>query len=554
MLLNEYTTINISNKNKKYYIKTGYDIKKFGKYVIKTKDLSSGSHVKVNVKCVHCNNIKNVRYYDYYKITTNNTEDYYCKNCKHIRTQNTIFKKYGINNVFQSEEIKNKIKETNSKLYGVDYPMQNKIIQEKTIKTNLKVRGVKYPTQSENVIKKQKETNLKLYGNTFSLKNKDIIEKSNKTKLELYGTINVSESKTIQDKKIKTRLYSLSTNYDKYEFVNNEDGFYHIKCDNNCEHIFKITPDLFRNRVKQHTILCNICNPLNSYSTSGMELELQNYIKSIYSGEISLNNRELIKPFEIDIYIKEKNIAFEFNGVFWHNELNKPRYYHKNKTDLLLEKNIQLIHIWEDDWVHKKELLKSLIKSKFDLIDGKIYARNCKIKTITENKTYHNFLEENHIQGYAQASIKIGLYFNNNLVSLMSFSKIKKSSKSKNIYDTNCELIRYSNKLNMTVVGGEIKLFNHFISHYKPTTILSYSNKDTSTENLYNILGFKKIGEAEPTYQYIIDGIRKHRFNFRKILLIKQGFDINKSEKEIMYERNYYRIYNSGYFIFEMKL
>jgi hypothetical protein len=44
----------------------------------------------------------------------------------------------------------------------------------------------------------------------------------------------------------------------------------------------------------------------------------------------------------------------------------------------------------------------------------------------------------------------------------------------------------------------------------------------------------------------LIDGVREHRFNWRKSKLVKLGFDILKTEEEIMNENGYYRIYNGG--------
>lgn len=46
---------------------------------------------------------------------------------------------------------------------------------------------------------------------------------------------------------------------------------------------------------------------------------------------------------------------------------------------------------------------------------------------------------------------------------------------------------------------------------------------------------------------------RESRFKYRKSELIKQGFDKNKTEKQIMIDRNYFRIYDCGTLKFEWK-
>ena len=107
-------------------------------------------------------------------------------------------------------------------------------------------------------------------------------------------------------------------------------------------------------------------------------------------------------------------------------------------------------------------------------------------------------------------------------------------------------MLRFCNKLNTNIIGGASKLFKHFVENYKSKEITTYADRSISQGRLYETLGFKFIKKTEPNYYYIIDGIRHHRFNFRKDVLVKQGYDPNKTEHEIMLERNIYRIYDSG--------
>jgi len=107
-------------------------------------------------------------------------------------------------------------------------------------------------------------------------------------------------------------------------------------------------------------------------------------------------------------------------------------------------------------------------------------------------------------------------------------------------------MLRFCNRLNTSVVGSASKLFKYFVKTYKPSEIVSYADRSYSEGDLYTILGFKMVSMTKPNYYYIINGIRKHRFGFRKDVLVKQGFDSNKTEHEIMLERKIYRIFNSG--------
>jgi hypothetical protein len=96
------------------------------------------------------------------------------------------------------------------------------------------------------------------------------------------------------------------------------------------------------------------------------------------------------------------------------------------------------------------------------------------------------------------------------------------------------------------VIGGASKLFKYFIKNYNPIEITTYADRSHSKGNLYEKLGFDFIHDTQPNYYYIINGIRKHRFNFRKDKLVSDGYDENMTEHEIMLSRNIYRIFDSG--------
>lgn len=262
------------------------------------------------------------------------------------------------------------------------------------------------------------------------------------------------------------------------------------------------------------------------------------------------NERITIYPQELDIYIPEKKVAIEYDGLYWHNELKKDKDYHLNKT-LECEKNgIRLIHIFEDEWIHKKDIVKSRLKSIFGIVNNKIYARKCTIKDVSFNES-KTFLEENHIQGNCVSRYRYGLYYNNELVSLMTFGENRKKLGSKS-EEEHYELLRFCNKLNTLVIGGASKLLNYFIKTHKPKEIISYCDKRWSVGNMYEKLGFKLVSISKPNYFYIINGKRENIFKYRKSELIKQGFDKNKTEHEIMLERGIYRIYDCGTILYKL--
>ena len=184
-----------------------------------------------------------------------------------------------------------------------------------------------------------------------------------------------------------------------------------------------------------------------------------------------------------------------------------------------------------------------MIKNQLNIYNTKIYARKCKIKLI-DNKVAREFLDKNHLQGKCPVSINYGLFYNNELVSLMSFGTSRHFiGNGKSEY----ELLRFCNKINTNVIGGASKLFKHFINTHKPQEIISYADRRWSRGNLYDVLGFEKYNESKPNYFYVIKAERKNRFNFRKSILMKKyGCPETMSEHEFCLSQKWYRIYDCG--------
>ena len=240
---------------------------------------------------------------------------------------------------------------------------------------------------------------------------------------------------------------------------------------------------------------------------------------------------------ELDIYIPEKKIAIEFNGVYWHSSEFKSPKYHFNKFKKCLDAGIQLITIWEDQWRNKKEICKEIIKSKLGIYNTRLYARKC---DIVEVKSCKSELDTWHLQGWAPSKYNFVLKYNNEPVAIMTFG-VRKIS---NI--PQFELIRFCSKPGIQIVGGASKLFKHFIEKYNPPKIISYSSNDISTGTLYGSMGFMKVSESISYWYIDKQHKRYHRSNFRKCDLIKKGCPIDMSEHEWMSLQGYLCIYDCG--------
>lgn len=273
------------------------------------------------------------------------------------------------------------------------------------------------------------------------------------------------------------------------------------------------------------------------------EKEVLNYIKSIYTGWIIENDRSILEGKELDIVLPDLGIAIEFNGIYWHSQ--KDKNYHLNKLLKVEDFGYRLISINETDWLNKQEIVKSRL-NHFILGSKKIYARNCKIEEVSIEQA-REFLNTNHIQGYANGNIRYGLFYKNNLVALMTFMK---SRFNKNIQ---YELVRYCSSLGTGIIGGASKLLKHFEKHINPESLISYADRNYSSGNLYTKLGFTFSHASEPNYRYYSATKSYSRQQCMKHKLPKLFPTLYKeemTEREIMKAARFYPVYDCGNLVF----
>jgi hypothetical protein len=225
------------------------------------------------------------------------------------------------------------------------------------------------------------------------------------------------------------------------------------------------------------------------------EIQLADFI----SDNVENVSKLRLKNHEIDIYLPDSKLGFEFNGLYWHCELFKNKTYHYDKWKICQDNDIQLINIWEDDWQFKQDIVKSNILHKLGKSKYLIYANQCIIKCVSLNES-NNFLDANHLQGKCKASIHLGLFYHDDLVYLMTFKKI----------NLGFEMSRFCSKLNINVIDAEPILFSYFTQHYSFDKITLYSSGDLCNEDLYKTLNFKKIKFMGVNCWW---SDNKHRFN-----------------------------------------
>ena len=302
----------------------------------------------------------------------------------------------------------------------------------------------------------------------------------------------------------------------------------------------------FQQLATLHAIAGQGCSKCRSYR--GVQTSLYESISSNISDDIEFDYSEVGWSYELDMYIPSKGIGIELDGLYWHSDKFKDKYYHRDKQTYFKREGIRVLHVFEDEWYDKREIVSSIIQNALGQINNVVYGRDTRVASISY-ADYEQFMVDNHIQGTAKASIRYGLYHGNELVSCMSFGKPRRAlgKADKNGF----ELIRFANKINLRVIGSATKLYSTFVKEYAPTYVYSYANKRYFSGALYQVLGMDFVKETIPNYFYVKGAKRFNRFMFRKDILVSGGEDINSTEREIMKGRGYLRIYDCGTYKYE---
>ena len=479
---------------------------------------------------------------------------------------------YGVDSYFQTDECKQKVKNTMNERYGVDYAQQSPEIKKKTkkvfkekhggypmetevFKNNMINKyGVDNPMKMDQCLDKARKTNLERYGVETPLADTD---KQKKALFDKYGVINISQVSYVKEKALQTRYKT--TYIDK--FVNPGTLLKYVKplftideFNGICQYSNKLYDfECVICDTKFSSILtsgidrpprCPICYPPNQ---SIAETEVFEFIELNYGGEILRNDTKILNRFELDIYIPELNLAIEYNGLYYHSEAGcgKTREYHLNKTTECEKQGIRLIHIFEDEWIYKQDIVKSRIKQLLKINNSKrIHARKCEIREINA-KVKNKFLNKFHIQGEDRSNIKLGAYCNNELVSIMTFSH---GSISRKKYNSDIwELSRFCSNSNYRIPGIASKLLSYFKKNYNWKEIFSYADRRWSNGNVYKKIGFNLDSITKPNYWYIKNLNRVHRFSLRK----KYEEPKEVPEWVLRQSEGYFRIWDCGHLKFK---
>lgn len=421
--------------------------------------------------------------------------------------------------------------------YGVDNTLKLQSTIDKRHATMTERYGAATTLQSKELHKKVADTMIEKYGSVCPMANGEILERTKQSNLEKYGVEWISQVEEVKTKggitHARNRFSKLKRKLDDehYELISDDlrnKTYGKFRC-KKCGNVFE--------NYLYYNVRCLKCYP---HIRSEAERELAEFVKSLCVGDVISGDRKLLYPKELDIVVPSKKIAIEYNGLFWHSDEVVDNSYHKFKTDEVEKLGYQLIQIFEDEWIYKKEIVKSVISAKFGKFDRTIGARKCEVRELTYVDVA-DFLNKNHLQGAVRCKVNLGLFCDDELVSLMTFSKPRFNKR----YDW--ELVRFCSKVGVSVIGGAEKLLKFFDKHYNGS-MMSYADRRYSNGALYERLGFTFEGFTNPNYFYVMNQQRLNRMKFQKHKLagLLENYDANKTEVQNMKEHGYNRVYDCG--------
>lgn len=430
-------------------------------------------------KDAHIANIKKAKLNKYGDENYNNRQ----------KAESTCIEKYGISNPFKDKE---KIKLSYIEAFNTDHPMHDEEIKNKVISK----------LDYSKITEKRKRTCIDKYGVDNVFKCDEIKDKINKTNTLRYGYNRPLKNDIIKE-------HSIQTNLNKYGL--------------------------------QWTCMREEARSFNNNSIPNKE-----FSKLLKSNNINYSREFIIENKSFDFKIG--NTLIEINPTATHNSTwgifgnSLDKNYHYNKTKLANNYNFNCIHIY--DWEDKTKIINLLQKREV------VFARKCILKDVSI-KDCKEYLNKYHLQNYAKDNIRLGLYYNDELVSVMTFGKPRYNKN----YDY--ELIRFCSHKH--IIGGAEKLFSYFIKTYMPKSVISYCDNSKFIGKVYTKLGFSLKSYGQPTRHWYN---MKTKIHITDNLLRQRGFDQlfgtnygkGTSNEQLILENNFVEIYDCGQSVYEYNI
>jgi predicted SprT family Zn-dependent metalloprotease/very-short-patch-repair endonuclease len=257
----------------------------------------------------------------------------------------------------------------------------------------------------------------------------------------------------------------------------------------------------------------------------------------IQSFNIETQNEYKIKDYKYDIFIPSSNLLIEFNGLKWHSS-QESRRRDTVKYKNAISSGFQYLAIFEDEWRDKKEGVINLIRNRLNLQINikKLRPQKCEIKKISLQES-DKFYDKFHYIGHCKSKINYGVFYENELISCISFKKPTRQS------SHDYELVRMASNPSFRVHGIWGKLLRLFVQEFNPKSIVSFSDNRLFPGQVYEKIGFKFDGTIAPDYYWV-----RNRKRFHKSGLRKKPYEQNlgKTETELRTAQGYQKVWDLG--------
>jgi hypothetical protein len=391
------------------------------------------------------------------------------------RVQQTCLDRYGVTNPSKSDEIKQRKVETSRKNYGVDHPSQSAEYQAACRAHSLATRGYAHHSQTTSYKEKYAATCIKTFGCANPAQSEEVKQRIKATWIEKYGV------KAAHPKRAGITEYALDCLSD-IDWLEEHKHTSSVALGSQLGVYYGTVIDAYRAAGIERECI-----------RSAGELELLDYIKSIYQGVVIANDRSVIAPKELDIYLPELNLAFEFNGVYWHSTANGTgNDYHYLKTQACTNAGVRLVHVFENQWLDNNDLIRTRIAELVganQLID----ASECEVTLLDRAD---EFLQQYHITGNTPHDTAIQLLHNGAVVSCLAVKQTP----------TGWEIVGFCNSAGVTVESAFEILFKKFVSEIAPEKVTAVCNLYYGNGLAFQRQGFTKMSYAEPK---IIEDIKQ---------------------------------------------
>lgn len=473
------------------------------------------NNITQQVKCQQCGNPVTMRKTGKMQYPTYCSRECLRASSKAIQKRKaTMVERYGVEYTAQSEQLKNKMKQTCKDKFGVDNPFKNNDIQRKAKQAIREKFSVDNVMHDSDVKKKHKQ----------SCQNKDFEQINQKIRQSTYDN---NGYYNIRQQHLNQQQVELLNDIDLLNHMHNTQSLSLTEIAND----IGVDPSTISLKFNQHNI------PVQRFSVSVGEKQIFDFIKTT-GVKVMSGDRTIICPQELDIYLPDHKLAIEYCGLYWHSEQQgKDRHYHKTKQMLCAQQGIQLLTIFEDEWINRQQQIKDKILSLIGQDNRqKIFARKCQVIQVS-SKVKQQFFEQNHIQGDGPSSINIALQHGTDIVAVMGFIKHKDQH----------YLNRYATSAR--VVGGFSKLLKYFENNFEWNQLVSFADLRWSDGNLYRTTGWQLQKEIPPDYGYSPDGKQRiHKFNYRRKNLprLLKHFDPSLSECKNCDANGILRVWDCG--------